>query len=106
MPHSLPKLLSLFVGAVGLLAACGPTPERVCAHVIDTSIKSTRDAARAQSKDERAAAIEACVGNLEQDRSALGEEAFERKLACLMKAPDLPSMFACEAPDKAPSPGE
>jgi hypothetical protein len=86
------KKISKFLGATAflLLAACGPSPEAVCDHVIELTTKDLgEEAAKTIDKAD-------CVKDAEREKEMKGMLKYNEQAKCIMDAESLEALGKCE----------
>ena len=96
---NLHKFLAL-AALAPLLTACSPSPEKICAHVMDIAKKSAPEGTEAPSEDEMKKATEKCVGDLEKEKKKLGDENYNKMVKCVMAASDMPGVVKCNTKEE------
>jgi NADH:ubiquinone oxidoreductase subunit B-like Fe-S oxidoreductase len=75
---------------VSLAAACGPSPEAVCDHVIELTKKEVgEEAAKAIDKDD-------CVKSAEREKEMKGMMKYNEQASCVVAAESLEALTKCE----------
>ena len=92
MKH-LQKLLVL-VALTPMLAACS-SPKKICAHVMDITVKSAPEGTPPPSEDDMKRYTETCLGKLEKEKKELGEEKYKEMVKCVMATTDMPGIMKC-----------
>ena len=95
----LPKFLVL-AALAPMLAACSPSPEKICKHVMDIAKKSAREGTEAPSEEEMKKHTEKCVGDLEKEKKELGDESYKKMVKCVMAASEMSGIVKCNAPEE------
>lgn len=85
-----------------MLAACAPSNEDVCAHVMDIMKKEMGggDAAAQPSEDDVKKFTEKCVKDLDKEKEKLGAAEFKKQAKCVMAAEKMEDMMKCEPEEK------
>jgi len=86
--QQLPKVLAL--AALLSLAACAPSPEQLCDHVIELS----------ESEDEDAASIDRddCIDTAERKKQLHGMLKYKQEARCIMDAETRAELGKCGSP--------
>jgi len=96
---NLQKFLAL-AALTPLLAACSPSPEKVCSHVMDIAKKSAPEGAPEPSEEDMKKAQEKCVGDLEKEKKELGDEKYNKMVKCVMDASDMEGVMKCNTEEE------
>jgi len=102
------KKLQMFLAIAAIapmLAACAPSDEAVCKHVMDLAKKEAGDSAdKDADKDKDAEAekkfLEMCVKGMDEEKTKLGEAAFKKRVSCVMDAKSYADLDKCEPEEK------
>lgn len=83
------------------LAACTPSNEDVCNHVMDIMKKEMGDVegAKAPSDEDLKKYTEKCVKDLEKEKEKAGAEKFNKQAKCIMAASKMEEMAKCDEKD-------
>jgi hypothetical protein len=102
------KKLQMFLAIAALapmLAACAPSNEAVCQHLIDLVKKEAGDSAdKDADKDKEAEAekkyLEKCAKEMEEEKTKLGDAAFKKQVSCIMDSKSYADLEKCEPEEK------
>jgi hypothetical protein len=99
------KTLHKFLALAALtpfLAACSPSNEDVCNHVMDIMKKEMGDAegAKAPSDEEIKKYTEKCVTDMEKEKEKKGADVFAKQVKCVMAANKMDELMKCDEGDK------
>ena len=99
------KKLHKFLALAALtpfLAACTPSNEDVCNHVMDVMKKEFGDAEGAPkpSDEDMKKATEKCVADLDKEKEKVGAAKFKEQAKCIMAADKMEAMAKCEKGDE------
>src|SRR5690606_31452468 len=95
----LQKFLALAVLAP-MLAACAPSNEDVCQHVMDIMKKEMGDAAEAPSDEDIKEGMKKCVEEFDKEKEKLGAAEHKKQAKCVMAAEKLEDMAKCQPEEK------
>jgi hypothetical protein len=97
------KKLQMFLAIAALapmLAACAPSNEAVCQHLIDLVKKEAGDSADKEADKADAEAekkyLEKCAKEMEEEKTKLGDAAFKKQVSCIMDAKKYADLEKCE----------
>lgn|SRR5690606_10300750 len=95
------KKLHKFLALAALtpfLAACTPSNEDVCNHVMDIMKKEFGDAegAKAPSDEDMKKFTEKCVADLEKEKEKLGADKYKEQVKCVMAASKMDDLMKCD----------
>ncbi|PRP90474.1 hypothetical protein ENSA5_64930 [Enhygromyxa salina] len=95
------KLLAL-AALTPFLAACTPSNEDVCNHVMDIMKKEMGDAegAKEPSEEDIKKYTEKCVKDLEKEKEKIGADAYKKQVKCVMDATKMDDLMKCDEGDK------
>lgn len=79
-----------------MLAACAPSGEDLCNHVIEVMKKEMGDAAAKASEEETKKFTEECVKEMEKEKEKIGAAEFKKQAKCIMAAEKMEDMAKCE----------
>jgi hypothetical protein len=98
------KIRTLFAVAViaPMLAACAPSPEDVCGHVVDLMKKELGDEADAMSEEQIGKITSGCVEDAKKDKKDNPKD-YGKRAKCVMAASSLDDLRDCEKAEKADS---
>ena len=96
---NLHKFLAL-AAITPMLAACTPSPEKVCNHVMDIMKKEMPEGAEEPSEEDMKKGMEKCVEGLEKEKEKLGEEKYKEQVKCVMAASDMEGFMKCDKGDE------
>jgi hypothetical protein len=82
-----------------MLAACAPSNEDVCQHVMDIMKKEMGDAAGETSEEDTKKFMEKCVKDLDKEKEKIGAAEYKKQAKCVMAAEKMEDMMKCE-PEK------
>jgi hypothetical protein len=84
------------------LAACTPSNEDVCNHVMDIMKKEMGDAegAKAPSDEEIKKYTEKCVTDMDKEKEKKGADVFNKQVKCVMAASKMDEMMKCNEEEK------
>ena len=84
------------------LAACTPSNEDVCNHVMDIMKKEMGDAegAKEPSEEELKKFTEKCVKDLDKEKEKLGAAKYKEQVKCVMAASDMEGLMKCDKEDE------
>ena len=71
-------------------AGCGPSPTRVCKHVIEIA------SAEVASDERRALNVESCAARIEAERSRIGVSVYRTQARCVMAADSTSAISDCD----------
>jgi hypothetical protein len=99
------KKLHKFLALAALtpfLAACTPSNEDVCNHVMDIMKKEFGDAKDAPepSEEELKKFTEKCVADLEKEKEKLGADKYKEQVKCVMAAQKMDDLMKCDKGDE------
>lgn len=97
------KKLQTFLAVAALapmLAACAPSSEDVCKHVMEIMKKEMGDAAKAGTEEDAAAGLKKCVEGFEKEKEALGAAEHKKQAKCVMAASTFADMAKCKTKEK------
>ncbi|EDM79326.1 hypothetical protein PPSIR1_02196 [Plesiocystis pacifica SIR-1] len=78
------------ISLVSLTTGCGPSPDKLCDHMIELTKKDLgEEAAKAMDKAE-------CVKSAERQKEMQGMIKFNEEAKCAMKAESLEDLAACD----------
>lgn len=83
-----------------MLAACAPSPDDVCQHVIDMMKKELGDAADSMGEDEMKEMKEKCVKDAEKEKELKGAMEYKKQAKCIMDASNLEQLAKCDSKDE------
>ncbi len=92
------KFLALAVLAP-MLAACAPSSEDVCNHVVDL-LKKEYGGDKEPPEEELKKAVDECVKDMEKKKEKIGAAEFKTLSKCAMAAEDMKALSACEKESK------
>lgn len=78
-----------------MLAACAPSGEDLCNHVIEVMQKELGDAATPSDEDKKKF-TEECVKEMEKEKEKIGAAEFKTQAKCIMAAEKMEDMAKCE----------
>jgi hypothetical protein len=96
--HKLRTVLAVAVLAP-LLAACAPSPEDVCDHVVDLMKKGLGDEADALSDEQVEKIRTGCVEDAQKDKKKSPKD-YARRAKCVMAAGSLDDLRECDKAEK------
>lgn len=82
-----------------MLAACAPSPEDVCGHVIDLMKKELGDEADAMSDEQIEKIKTGCVDEAKKDKEKNMKD-YNKRAKCVMAADSLDDLRDCEKAEK------
>jgi hypothetical protein len=99
------KKLHKFLALAALtpfLAACTPSNEDVCGHLIDLMKKEMGDAEGAPkpSDEDMKKYTDECVADMEKEKEKLGADKFKEQAKCIMAADKMEALAKCEKKDE------
>jgi hypothetical protein len=99
------KKLHKFLALAALtpfLAACTPSNEDVCNHVMDIMKKEFGEAegAKEPSEEELKKFTEKCVKDLEKEKEKLGADKYKEQVKCVMAASKMEDLMKCDKGDE------
>lgn len=83
-----------------MLAACAPSNEDVCQHVMDIMKKEMGDAAAEASEEDTKKFMEKCVKDLDKEKEKLGAAEYKKQAKCVMAAEKMEDLMKCEPEEK------
>lgn len=83
-----------------MLAACAPSNEDVCGHVMDIMKKEMGDAATQPSEEDTKKFMEKCVKDFEKEKEKMGAAEHKKYAKCVMAAEKMEDMMKCEPEEK------
>lgn len=83
-----------------MLAACAPSPDDLCQHVIDMMKKEMGEMFDALPEEERNKMKEECVKEAEKEKEMKGAVEYNKQAKCIMKATKLEELEKCEGEEK------
>jgi hypothetical protein len=83
-----------------MLAACAPSNEDVCGHVMDVMKKEMGDAATQPSDEDTKKFMESCAKEMEKEKEKIGAAEFKKQAKCVMAAQKMEDMAKCDAKDE------
>jgi hypothetical protein len=83
-----------------MLAACGPSAEDLCKHMMDVMKKEFGDAAGEASDEDTKKFMEQCVKEAEKEKEKIGAAEFNKQAKCVMGADKFEDMAKCKPEDK------
>jgi hypothetical protein len=100
------KTLHKFLALAALtpfLAACTPSNEDVCNHVMDIMKKEVGEVegAKAPSDEDIKKATAECVTDLDKEKEKKGADAYNKQVKCVMAASKMEEMMKCQEEEKA-----
>lgn len=103
--HTPMKKFQKFLALAALtpfLAACTPSNEDVCNHVMDIMKKEMGDAegAKELSEEDVKKYTEKCVKDLEKEKEKKGADAYKKQMKCVMAASKMDELVKCDEGDK------
>lgn len=93
--HTLLALAAL----VPMLAACAPSPEEVCQHIIDLTKKEVGEEAEAMT-EQLDAHKEKCIKDGEHQKEMRGALEYNKEAKCVMAAESIADVEKCDDKDK------
>ena len=93
------KFLAL-AAFVPFLAACAPSNEDLCGHIMEVMKKEMGDAATQPSEEETKKFTESCVKEMDKEKEKIGAAEFKKQAKCVMAAEKMEDMAKCEPEDK------
>ncbi|MFO7564526.1 MAG: hypothetical protein R6X02_17910 [Enhygromyxa sp.] len=84
---------------VPMLAACGPSPEKVCDHVVDLTKKELGDKVDAMSDEQLEKIRTDCVKNAEDDQKK-NPKTYGKRAKCVMAGTSLEDLRDCYKAEK------
>ena len=83
------------------LAACTPSNEDVCNHVMDIMKKEMGDVegAKEPSEEELKKFTEKCVKDLDKEKEMKGAAKYKEQVTCVMAASDMEGLMKCDKGD-------
>lgn len=80
------------------LAACTPSNEDVCNHVMDIMKKEMGDAegAKEPSEEELKKFTEKCVEDLNKEKEKQGADKYKEQITCVMAATNMDGLMKCD----------
>ena len=99
------KKLHKFLALAALtpfLAACTPSNEDVCNHVMDIMKKEfgEGEGAKAPSDEDMKKFTEKCVADLEKEKEMIGAAKYKEQVKCVMAADKMEALMKCEKEDE------
>ncbi len=82
-----------------MLAACAPSNEDVCQHVMDIMKKEMGDAATPSEEDTKKF-MEKCVKDLDKEKEKIGAAEYKKQAKCVMAAEKMEDMMKCDPEEK------
>ena len=82
-----------------MLAACAPSNEDVCGHVMDIMKKEMGDAAEKPSDEDTKKFMEKCVKDIDKEKEKVGAAEFKTQAKCIMASEKMEDMMKCEKKD-------
>jgi hypothetical protein len=82
------------------LAACTPSHEDLCNHLMDLSKKENPDADKEVSEEDKKKGMEMCVEMMEKQKTKVGEDKWKEMSKCVMAADNEEAMEKCEPKDE------
>lgn len=79
-----------------MLAACAPSNEDVCGHVMEIMKKEMGDAATKPSDEDTKKFMEKCVKDLDKEKEKVGAAEYKKQAKCVMAAEKMEDMMKCE----------
>lgn len=94
------RIVALTV-ATGWLAACTPSTEDLCNHMMDLAMKEAGDAKDAKMSDEdKKKGMEACIKGADEEKKKIGEDKFKEQAKCVMAATKMEDVAKCDKEEK------
>jgi hypothetical protein len=93
------KFLAL-AAFVPFLAACAPSNEDLCGHIMEVMKKEMGDAATQPSEEETKKFTESCVKEMDKEKEKIGAAEFKKQAKCVMAAEKMEDMAKCEPEEK------
>ncbi len=82
-----------------LLAACAPSPEKICEHIVDLTKKELGDKVDAMSDEQIDEIRKGCLENAKKDQEK-DRKKYAKRAKCVQKAESLDDLRDCERQEK------
>ena len=88
--------LTLAIAALApMLAACAPSPDKVCAHIGDLAAKEMPEGAPEISEEDKKKGMDECVKKLTKQQEMKGMVKYKEEASCAMKATKMEELAKC-----------
>ncbi len=88
---------TLAIAAIApMLAACAPSPDKVCAHTMELVMKEMPEGAPKMDDAKKKEAQDDCVKKLTKEQEMQGMVKYKEEASCAMKATNMEELMKCD----------